>query len=85
MELDQLMPAFNFLQYKEGLISRGICYGRSIVDFDTAYYVENVGMTDGAAAEFLQSAQRILRKQNKAKVVADKENHPVHKKPSFEV
>ena len=51
--LNSSMPTFNFLQYQEHLLSNGICYGRSIVDFNQLYYVEKVGMSDGAAAEFV--------------------------------
>jgi hypothetical protein len=65
--LHTLMPSFNFPQYQEPLLSKGICYGRSVVDFNQSYYVDKVGMTDGAAAEFVRSASRMLGKQKKEK------------------
>ena len=37
------------------------------MDFNQSYYVDKVGMTDGAAAEFVRSASRMLGKQKKEK------------------
>lgn len=65
--LDNSMPMFNFPQYREHLLSNGICYGRSITDFNQSYYVDKVGMSDGAAVEFVWSANRMLAKQKKEK------------------
>jgi hypothetical protein len=65
--LHNSMPSFNFPQYHESLLSKGICYGRSVVDFSEQYYVDRVGMMDGAAAEFVRSAKRMLGKQKKEK------------------
>jgi len=83
--LNNSMPTFNFPQYRERLLSSGICYGRSITDFDQSYYVDKVGMSDGAAAEFVRSANRMLGKQKREKEqvrkkmrMAGKENQPVH-------
>jgi hypothetical protein len=54
-----------------------------VVDFSEQYYVDRVGMTDGAAAEFVSSAKRMLGKQKKEKHQAKKqrvgkENQPIH-------
>ena len=80
--LHSLMPTFNFPQYKERLLSNGICYGRSVTDFTQSYYVDKVGMSDGAAAEFVRSANQMLGKQKreqgrKKARLARKENQPI--------
>jgi hypothetical protein len=75
------MPSFNFPQYRESLLSKGICYGRNVVDFNQSYYVERIGMTDGAAAEFVRSAKRMLGKQkneHKKRRLTEKENQPTY-------
>ncbi|KAI0246018.1 hypothetical protein BJV78DRAFT_1158199 [Lactifluus subvellereus] len=81
--LHSSMPIFNFPQYKEHLLSNGICYGRSIIDFDQSYYVKKVGMSDGAASEFIRSANQMLgkqkREQGRKKLrLAGKENQSIH-------
>jgi hypothetical protein len=80
--LHSSMPSFNFPQYKERLLSNGICYGRSIIDFNQSYYVDKVGMSDGAAVEFIRSANRTLgkqkREQGRKKLRSvGKENQPI--------
>jgi hypothetical protein len=77
------MPAFDFPQYQESLLSKGICYGQSVADFDESYYVDNVGMSDGAAVEFVHSTKRLLHNRKKAKL-AGKESRPRYEE-SFEV
>ena len=78
------MPSFNFPQYQESLLSKGICYSQSVLDFKQVYYVEKIGMLDGAAAEFVHSAKQIVGKQRKEKEhvrkkrkLANKENQPI--------
>ena len=54
------------------------------MDFNQLYYVDKVGMSDGAAAEFVQSATRMLEKQKRLKDqgrkrvrMAEKENQSI--------
>jgi hypothetical protein len=66
------MPAFNFPQYQAAMVDRGICYAANVVDFDWGYYVEKVGMADGAARELVRSVKRMLSQQKREFIRAQK-------------
>ena len=66
------MPAFNFPQYQAAMVDRGICYAANVVDFDWGYYVEKVGMVDGAARELVCSVKKMLSQQKREFIRAQK-------------
>ncbi|KAJ6523070.1 hypothetical protein DFH09DRAFT_1096840 [Mycena vulgaris] len=64
-ELNNMFPALNYLQYSDVLAAQGIIYASSAMNFDKAYYKENVGMADGAIGQFIKQVGKMVKAAKK--------------------
>jgi hypothetical protein len=60
-------PALNFLQYVDKLKERGIFYLPTAAHFNSRFYVEKVGMSEGAAYTFYTHVCKAHMKEERAK------------------
>jgi len=60
-------PALNYLQYEDTLRERGICYAINIGGLDSDFFVNKVGMAEGAVGLFLEQATKQIRKEGRGR------------------
>jgi hypothetical protein len=60
-------PALNFLQYVDKLKERGIFYLPTAAHFNSRFYVDKVGMSEGAAYTFHTHVCKAHMKEERAK------------------
>jgi hypothetical protein len=66
--IDLRYPALHFLQYMDKLKERGIFYLPTAAHFSSKFYVDKVGMSDGAAYTFHTHVCKAHMKGERAKV-----------------
>ncbi|KAG1748855.1 uncharacterized protein EDB91DRAFT_1244667 [Suillus paluster] len=60
--IDHCFPAMNFNQYSNTLCCQGIIYLTAAVNFDSNFYISDVGMSRGAASVFCRQVMKMKRK-----------------------
>lgn len=79
--LHSKLPEHNFPQYAGSLKSHGIRYAESVDDFSRTFFVETIGMEEGAVGTFLKRINKLVSKQRRATKklrLAGKENIRPH-------
>lgn len=64
-------PAMNFNQYLNALCRQGITYLTAAANFDSDFYVRDVGMSRGAASVFCRQVTKMKKKDARVAVQSE--------------
>jgi hypothetical protein len=83
-------PALNYLQYEATLRQHGICYAINVSSLDSDFFINRVGMAEGAIGIFMdqarkqikmeaqRKARRRIKGKKRARIESDMENVDPH-------
>jgi len=70
-ELHNIMPLLNYPQYEAALTAKGIVYVNNVVGIAHEFFVNTIGMPEGAVGDFLKHSVTTVHRAEKVKKIMD--------------
>ena len=70
-ELHNVMPLLDYPQYEAALTAKGIVYVNNVIGIAREFFINTIGMPEGAVGDFLKHSLTTVRHAEKVKKITD--------------